>query len=179
MTDRPRTIVAVLVAALLGIPEAARAATFTLTSPAMRAGGTLPPAQVHDRYGCAGSNRIPVLAWGTPPSDTRSLAVTMFDPDANGGRGFWHWAIFDLPPATRGLSGALPAGALVGRNGFGDSGYGGACPPPGPPHHYVLTVWALGEPALPFGTGTRDEAVSAYLATHATAKARMTVTYGR
>jgi Raf kinase inhibitor-like YbhB/YbcL family protein len=73
----------------------------------------------------------------------------MRDPDAPGGN-FIHWVIAHLTPAGGGLSltaGEVPPGAVIGRNSFGSVGYRGPCPPSGPAHHYVVTVYALGQPS--------------------------------
>ncbi len=158
-----------------------------LSAPGMTDGGALPMAQVFNGFGCAGANRSPALAWTAPPRGTQSLAVSMFDPDASG-KGWWHWTVFNLPISTRALSpgeGAsrghpLPVGARQGRSSYGSLGYGGACPPAGaPPHHYVITVWALDTPYLPFAAGTADGSIGAALRQHAMAQAVMTVRYGR
>jgi hypothetical protein len=73
----------------------------------------------------------------------------MRDPDAPGGN-FIHWVIAHLQPASGSMSlsaGATPPGAVLGRNSFGSLGYRGPCPPSGPAHHYVITVYALGQPS--------------------------------
>lgn len=173
---------------LLLAPDVAQAATFTLSSSAFAEGGTLAKAQLNgtERCGGGGGDRSPPLAWKAPPAGTKAFAVTMFDPDARGGRGWWHWTLFDLPPDTRALEedsgkpGNPPEGAQSAMNSFGTAGYGGACPPPGdPPHHYVFTVWAVGDDKLPFDAGSSDEEVGAWLAGHALGKATLTARYGR
>src|SRR5205085_8703165 len=104
-----------------------------LTSADVANGAMLRSAQVHTR--CGGENRSPALAWSGAPKGTQSYAVTMFDPDANGGRGFWHWLVFNIPgsaqglPAGAGAETGLPNGAVQAQNDFGTPGYGGACPP--------------------------------------------------
>ena len=151
---------------------------FTLTI--LDAGGTLPMAQVNDAHGCKGGNASPALQWSAPPAGTGSFAVTVLDLTANKGAGFWHWALFDLSPGTRMLGAKqVPDGAKAGRNGFGDAGYGGACPPPGPAHRYQLTVWAVGAPTLPFDTGSSDEEIGDFLKGHALGHADLVLTYGR
>ena len=143
--------------------------------------------QVYDRGGCDGANRSPALSWSSPPAGTRSLAITMFDPDAPG-HGWWHWIVADLPASLRGLpanAGAaagrsLPTGAFQGRNDFGEFGYGGPCPPLGdPPHHYVITVWALRSARLPVEHSALDRTIEAALRHDAIASARAVLTYGR
>lgn len=93
------------------------------------------------------------------PTGTKSLALQVYDPDAPTGSGFWHWAVYDIPPTATGLAqgagngaSTLPAGAFGGNTDFLDTGatggngnYGGPCPPQGdPPHRYVFTLYALG-----------------------------------
>jgi Raf kinase inhibitor-like YbhB/YbcL family protein len=112
-------------------------------------GALQPGAPIPAPYACTDGAHLgesPPLAWSKGPEGTVAYAVTMVDPDANG---FVHWALVDLPPATTSLpqgaspAGALPAGAVDLPNDFGKKGYGGPCPPPGAPHHYVLEVTAL------------------------------------
>jgi Raf kinase inhibitor-like YbhB/YbcL family protein len=77
----------------------------------------------------------------------------MFDPDAPTGHGWYHWVVADIPPQTRAIGpGGVPAPAREGTNDFGIVGYGGPCPPPGPPHRYVFTLYALAILRLPGGT---------------------------
>jgi len=114
----------------------------SLTSTAFRDGEDIPPA-----YTCDGSDVSPELAWGAPPDGTMSLALICDDPDAP--RRFTHWVLFNMPADMEGLakgvpvSGELEAGAVQGTNDFGDIGYGGPCPPVGPPHHYYFALYAL------------------------------------
>jgi len=123
-------------------------APFSLTSPAFRAGEGIP-----SRYTCDGRDVSPPLGWTDVPAGTKALMLTVTDPDA---RGFVHWVAWDLPPDGTGLaegaSGAMPAGAVEGRNDFGRTGWGGPCPPSGT-HRYVFTLTALSAPlGLPRGS---------------------------
>ncbi|HUY84783.1 MAG TPA: YbhB/YbcL family Raf kinase inhibitor-like protein [Steroidobacteraceae bacterium] len=141
-------------------------------------------AQVFHGDGCDGGNLSPALDWSAPPVGTKSLAVTMFDRDAAGGRGWWHWILFDLPAGLRALpanaAARLPEGAVQGRNDFGLTGYGGPCPPRGDPaHHYVLTVWALRSARLAVGGDASGAAIEAALRRDAIARARAILVYGR
>ncbi|MEO6114857.1 MAG: YbhB/YbcL family Raf kinase inhibitor-like protein [Pseudolysinimonas sp.] len=115
--------------------------TFTLESPDFAEGDTLPDWSRAD-----GENRAPTLRWSGAPGGTKSYAVTLFDPDAPTGSGFWHFAAYDLPGSTTELvSGApLPVPAKILKNEVGQRGYMGAAPPPGDgPHRYFFTVSAL------------------------------------
>ena len=115
----------------------------TLTSPDLTAGARVPAAFVWSRDGCSGANRTPRLRWSAPPPGTRSFALTVIDPDAPKPGGWVHWRVEGIPAAARGLGSALPRGAVVAKNDFGTTGWGGPCPPPGPLHHYVFTLRAL------------------------------------
>lgn len=92
-----------------------------------------------------GENIHPGLAWSQLPEGTRSLALTVFDPDAPTGSGFWHWIAFDIPANATSIAegDALPIGAREWTNDYGYGGYGGPCPPEGRVHRYIHTVHAL------------------------------------
>ena len=171
-----------VVAAYLALTAAGEA--FELTSPEVANGSSLRMAQVNSR--CGGQNRSPALAWSGAPKGTAGYAITMFDSDANGGRGFWHWIVFNIPasaqslPAGAGSESGLPNGAVQAQNDFGTPGYGGACPPPGSgAHHYTLTVYALAAARLPLEDNANASAIVAYLKGHALATATLTGRYGR
>lgn len=108
-----------------------------------------PGATISSAHTCDGRDvSLPLHASGLPAS-TKEVVVVMRDPDAPGGN-FIHWAIAHLQPASGAITlpaGATPPGAVLGRNSFGSLGYRGPCPPSGPAHHYVITVYALGQPS--------------------------------
>ncbi len=123
-----------------------------ISSPAFSDGANIPA-----KFTCQGENVSPQLDWSGVPAGTRSLALVVSDPDAPGGT-FIHWVLYNLPPQTAGLPESVPAserlsgGAAQGRNDFGRIGYGGPCPPPGKPHRYIFTLYALDiDPDLPAG----------------------------
>ena len=154
----------------------------------MREGEMLSQAQVLNAFGCKGQNVSPPLAWRNPPKGTRSYAVTLYDPDAPTGSGWWHWTVFNIPESVTGLpKGAgslnakvLPEGAIQGRTDFGSAGFGGACPPIGDqPHRYQFTVWALNTDRLPLDVQASGAMVGFMLNAHAIEKARLTALFGR
>jgi Raf kinase inhibitor-like YbhB/YbcL family protein len=182
-TMRPR---AALLALALPLAACAGESGFRVGSGGLHDGDTLPLAQVYQGSGCKGGNRSPALAWSGMPQGARSYAVTMFDPDAASGHGWWHWLAYDLPAGTTALpegagsGGALPAGAKQARNDFGGVGYGGACPPAGDkPHRYVITVYALPAARLTLPASASASQIDAALRREALANARLTLRYGR
>lgn len=178
----------VLGSAALAVFVAGNAQALELRSPAFEEGGRLPDTHVFNGFGCSGGNVSPALEWSDPPAGTKSFAVTVYDPDAPTGSGWWHWTVFNIPADVRSLpagagdpSGAkLPPGAGQGRTDFGMAGYGGACPPPGdPPHRYIFTVWALDADRLPLDSQASGAMVGFNLNQHALSKDSLTTRYGR
>ena len=117
--------------------------TLVLTSSAF---GAQQPIPAH--YTCDGTNASPPLAWSGVPAGTKSLALIIDDPDApdpKHPRQVWvHWVVYNLPADCHGLAedGALPRGALTGRNDWNATSYGGPCPPIGR-HRYFHKLYAL------------------------------------
>jgi phosphatidylethanolamine-binding protein (PEBP) family uncharacterized protein len=135
---RPLRAAAVLAAALALLPPAS-AAGFELRSPTFDASKPLPSLHLYAGFGCSGENRSPALEWSGAPAGTRSFALTLYDPDAPTGSGFWHRVVVNIPADARSLprnagkadGSLLPQGALQVRNDYGTVGFGGAAPPRG------------------------------------------------
>ncbi len=164
---------------------AAAQGTFALASTDLRNGGTFGNAQVYNQEECKGANVSPQLSWRNAPAGTKSFAVTIFDLDAPG-PGWWHWAVADIPPdvtqlpSNAGGSGYLKKiGAIEARNDWGEVGYGGPCPPPGKPHRYVVTVFALNTADLRLGPARHALMFEHEINTSVLAKSSLTATYGR
>jgi Raf kinase inhibitor-like YbhB/YbcL family protein len=179
-----------LVAALTGMTPAGAPAheRFTLTSTDVHQGKAIPSANVFNGMGCTGQNLSPALAWKDAPAGTKSFAVTMYDPDAPTGSGWWHWVVYNIPATTMSLpAGAgdasknlLPAGAVQGNTDFGSAGYGGPCPPPGSKsHHYEITVYALKVDKLDIPATATAAYVGFNLHANMLAKAELTALYKR
>jgi Raf kinase inhibitor-like YbhB/YbcL family protein len=169
---------------------AANAQSMTLTSADIKEGATIANEQVFKGFGCTGGNLSPALSWSGAPAGAKSLAITIYDPDAPTGSGWWHWVVFNIPANTTSLpKGAgdlkkklMPKGVIQSRTDFGGDGYGGPCPPPGDkPHHYQITVYAVDVDKLP--DAKNDQASAALvgfdLHFHTLAKATLTGLYGR
>lgn len=140
--------------------------TFTLTSESVTDGQPLANAQVSGIMGAGGSDTSPQLSWSGFPAETKSFAVTVYDPDAPTASGFWHWAVADLPatvtelPAGAGDGGELAGGAVTLANDASLKRYIGAAPPAGHgPHRYYIAVHALPVESLELPDG----ATPAYL----------------
>lgn len=142
---------------------------------------------VFNGFGCKGESRSPEVVWQDAPKETKSFAVTMFDPDAPTGSGWWHWTLVNIPATVNKLEenvsadkGKLPKGSIEGRTDFGKAGYGGPCPPVGDkPHHYVLTVYALKVPSIEVNQEASGAMVGFNLNANSIGKASTTFTYGR
>jgi Raf kinase inhibitor-like YbhB/YbcL family protein len=149
---RKAMIASFLTLNLLGAGAVHAAGHMTLRSPEIKNNGTIAMAQVFKGFGCTGENISPALSWRGAPKGTKSFALTVYDPDAPTGSGWWHWVMFNIPagitslPKNAGDPAAklAPAGSVQSRTDFGTPGYGGPCPPEGDkPHHYHFTVYAL------------------------------------
>lgn len=166
----------------------ARAAGFTLTSPDVQAGHSIARTYVYRGSGCTGQNVSPALHWSGAPAGTKSFVVTVYDPDAPTGAGWWHWVVADIPAGVHGLPrGAgdpggkgLPAQAIQLRNDYGGHGYGGPCPPRGaPPHHYQFRVFALDVARLPVNGKTPPDQLGYLIHMHTLGVAELVARYGR
>ncbi len=161
-------------------------ASFEVTSSDVVDGQPLLKAQVSGQMGAGGSDISPQLTWSGFPADTKSFAVTVYDPDAPTASGFWHWSVFDIPVTTTSLasgagdpSGAgLPAGAVQLRNDAGLVGYIGAAPPAGHgAHHYYIAVHAVGVERLALPDGATPAYLGFNLFMHSLARAVIVGTY--
>ncbi len=176
----------VAVAIAVALPALA-AGKLTLKSADVKPGGTLGEQQVFNGMGCTGGNVSPQLSWENAPKDTKSFVVTVYDPDAPTGSGWWHWLVYDIPATAKELpQGAgsdkapLPEGAKQGRTDYGTKGFGGACPPPGDkPHRYVFTVYALKVDRIDVPEDASPAMVGFNAKANALASATFTATYGR
>jgi Raf kinase inhibitor-like YbhB/YbcL family protein len=151
---------------------------FVLSSPAFVSGAAIPA-----EYTCDGADISPALAWSGAPAGTRSFVLVVEDPDAPGGT-FRHWAAFDIAPDTSGLAagygaGRAGAGFRQARNDFGDAGYRGPCPPPGPTHHYHFRLFSISRPRLDLTSSASAAAVSAAAESYLIRQVDLVGTYQR
>lgn len=162
--------------------------SFSLTSTDIENGRTLASAQVSGMMGAGGDDVSPQLSWSGFPSDTKSFAVTCYDPDAPTGSGFWHWAVADIPASVTELargagtpgSSDLPQGAITLRNDGGMAGYIGAAPPEGHgPHRYAFAVHAVDVEKLGIDADATPAVLGFNLFSHTLARALIVPTYER
>jgi hypothetical protein len=159
---------------------------FRVTAPDFVSKGRITLTHVYNGMGCAGQNTSPALQWSNAPAGTRSFAVTMYDPDAPTGSGWWHWVMYNIPASTTSLANGAgngrnaPSGSAQGMTDFGTKGYGGPCPPVGDrPHHYHITVFALKVDKLDVPGNATSAYIGFNLNANKLATARLTGLYAR
>lgn len=159
---------------------------FELRSDDCTDGELLPDPHASGAMGVpGGQDRSPHLSWSGFPEETKSFAITVYDPDAPTASGFWHWAVFDIPGSTQELpsgasSDALPSGAVELRNDAGQTGYLGAAPPPGHgQHRYFTVVHAVDVERLDIPAESTPAYLGFTLFEHTLARAVLIPTYRR
>ena len=188
MSNRTTSLVAAALVAVALTAARPAQAQFTLSATGIAANARIPDVNAFNGMGCTGKNTSPALSWKGAPAGTMSFALTIYDPDAPTGSGWWHWVVYNIPASVTSLpagagdpkSTTAPAGMVQGNTDFGAPGYGGPCPPVGDkPHHYIFTVYALKVAKL----DVPANATAAYVGfnIHGTqiGKATLTAIYGR
>ena len=166
------SVAAALVLVTFSMVRSSASTAFALKSDAFVDGATIPQV-----YSCDGKNISPQLSWTGAPDKTKSFALTVFDPDARHGVGFWHWVLYDVSPDVSSLAVGVQHAGTEGANGAGKNAFAGPCPPPGDtPHHYIFTLYALDfMPKGDFDGPALDDAIK----DHVLAKATLVGRFGR
>ncbi len=157
-----------------------KVASFNLTSSDITDGEPISQPQLSGRMGAGGGDVSPQLSWSGFPAETKSFAVTMFDPDAPTASGFWHWVLANIPVTVTSLttgaaSDALPDGAIQLRNDNDQAGFLGAGPPPGHgPHRYVVGVHALDVERIDLDEDSSPASLGFNMFGHTLARAELT-----
>ncbi|TDC21374.1 YbhB/YbcL family Raf kinase inhibitor-like protein [Streptomyces sp. 8K308] len=165
------------------LPEAA---SFTVTSTTVADGAAWPPEQFSGIFGVPGGKDLsPQLSWSGAPEGTKSYAVTVYDPDAPTGSGFWHWAVADIPATVTELpegagddtDSGLPEGAFQLPNDARAARFTGAAPPPGHgPHRYFIVVHALDVESIGVPADATPAVLGFTMAGHILGRAILTAT---
>jgi Raf kinase inhibitor-like YbhB/YbcL family protein len=174
--------------ALVFVSTLGYASGFRLSSPEIKANRTIPKRFEFNGFGCSGENKSPALKWGGAPKGTKSFAVTVYDPDAPTGSGWWHWVVINIPadvtelPSDAGAANSttLPKGAVQVRSDYGTAAWGGTCPPKGDkPHRYIFTVYALKTDKLDVPADATAALTGYMIHANMINKASFTAKYGR
>ena len=177
-----------LAVSLIGLSTLGYAADFKLSSPEIKANVMMPKSFEFNGFGCSGENKSPALKWSGAPKATKSFAITVYDPDAPTGSGWWHWVVINIPSGITELtanagalnSETLPKGVMQVRTDFGVAAWGGPCPPQGDkPHHYIFTVYALKTDKLQIPDDATAALTGYMIHANMLGKASFTTKYGR
>lgn len=144
----------------------------TISSPAFLDNQGIP-----QKYSCDGEGINPPLVFSGLPSQAKSLALVVEDPDAPVGT--WvHWVMWNIPPATGEIGeNSLPAGATQGQGSSGQNVFGAPCPPSGV-HHYIFNLFAL-DADLTLPSYSTAENLQAAMGGHIIDKAQLIGLYGK
>jgi hypothetical protein len=152
--------------------------TLALKISAFSNGGEIPR-----KYTCSSADMSPALNWNGVTPAAHSLALIADDPDAP--KGTWtHWLVWNIPAHLTSLPEGVPTreildnGASQGTNDFNRIGYGGPCPPPGKPHHYIFKLYAL-DTKLALHAGASRKDLERALRGHVLAQAEWVGVYKR
>jgi Raf kinase inhibitor-like YbhB/YbcL family protein len=163
-------------AAPAGTTSTPKPMNFTLKSTAFADNTPIPAT-----FTCDGADKSPSLEWSGAPKETKSFALVCLDPDAPNGA-FTHWIVSRIPITLNRLPEGLakvvetPDGIRQGKNGFGNAGYGGPCPPAGKVHHYRFQLHAL-DTEITLGPESSQIALENEIQLHKIATAELTGTY--
>jgi Raf kinase inhibitor-like YbhB/YbcL family protein len=157
--------------------------SFHLASNTVTNDEPLPLAQMSGVFGVPGGQDVsPQLSWSGFPAHTESFVVTMYDPQAPTGSGFWHWVLADIPASTTSLpagagapnSAQLPSGAVQLGGDAGARQYIGAAPPAASGlHNYYITVTALDVATAGVGPDASGALLGFTIAGHTIARAAL------
>ncbi|PHR56675.1 MAG: YbhB/YbcL family Raf kinase inhibitor-like protein [Arcobacter sp.] len=166
---------------IIGLGSALLADGLSLSSTDLK--GQLSIDEVFNGFGCRGKNISPELSWSHAPKGTKSFALTVYDPDAPTGSGWWHWLVFNIDTQTMGFEKGVDLSkslAVQSMTDFGKVGFGGACPPEGDKdHQYIFTIHALDIEKIDLKSSANPALVGYYINAHTLSKASLISYYGR
>jgi Raf kinase inhibitor-like YbhB/YbcL family protein len=155
---------------------------FTLASNDISKNKTIANDFVYSGMGCSGKNNSPELHWSGAPAQTKSFAITVYDPDAPTGSGFWHWIVYNIPAKVISVPRSFKVIGFHANevmNDYGITQYGGPCPPPGKPHSYIFTIHAMKTEKLDIPSGATNAIARFMIEAESIQKATLTAKYGR
>ena len=133
-----------------------------LTSSDFQEGNEIPK-----KFGYKHENKQPNVEFSSVPTETKTLAIIMDDPDAMKavGKVWVHWLLYSdsLDYVTE------------GKNDFGEIGYGGPAPPDGQ-HTYIFKLYAL-DADLDLKEGFSKQELEDAMKGHILAEAKLTGTF--
>ncbi len=94
---------------------------------------------IPSKFTCDGEDVNPPMYISDVPNNTKSLSLTVKDPDAPN-KTWKHWIVYDMPVIEKIKENSVPG--KQGQNDFGKKEYGGPCPPSGT-HRYLFELYAL------------------------------------
>ena len=142
----------------------------TITSDAFENNGQIPK-----KHGYKNDNQSPQLSFSGIPSDAKSLALIMDDPDAMkpAGKVWSHWIVWNISPNTTQIKeNSVPGEAIQGTTDFGTTGYGGPAPPD-KEHTYIFALYALDTTLDLRATTTTKKQLEDAIKPHVLAKAQL------
>lgn len=150
--------------------------TMYLESPAFKNGESIP-----SKYTCDGQSINPPLTFSAVPERTKSLAILVHDPDVpkdlKPDGMFDHWVLYNIPPEALTIPENDPTIGVAGKNGSGETGYTGPCPPD-KEHRYFFKAYAL-DTELAFPTPPTRAEVEAAMKGHALTEAELMGKYNK
>ena len=131
-------------------------------------------SEIPRKYGYKKDNVNPTLIIQDVPTDTKSLALIMDDPDAMGAVGkIWvHWIVWNIDPNTGEIhENSTPLDSVQGKTDFGEIAYGGPAPPD-KEHTYIFKLYALDE-KLSLNEGSTKSEVEEAMKNHVIAESKL------
>lgn len=128
-------------------------------------------------YTCDGENINPPLNFDDIPENSKSLVLIVDDPDAP--VGLWvHWLVWNIDPHILEINEAskIKTG-IEGTTSFGNTGYGGPCPPDRE-HRYFFKLFAL-DNVLDLSPSSNKSALENAMAGHILGYAELMGRYNR
>lgn len=129
------------------------------------------------KFTCDGDNISPPLIFSGTSQNSQSLVLIVDDPDAPA-KTWVHWVLFNIPPTTSEIyENTVPENSMRGMTDFGNTDYGGPCPPSGT-HRYFFKLYAL-DTTLTLAEGATKVEVEKAMKNHIIEKAELIGLYKR